>query len=52
MVRAPVHSTRLLAQNRWPSTSIVCSSMIVAGALTMYSMSSCSLDCQFMIPCG
>ena len=26
--------------------------MIVAGALTMYSMPSCSLDCQFMMACG
>ena len=51
-VRAPVHSTRLRAVNRRPSTSTVRESMILAGVFRMNSMSSCSLDCQFMMACG
>ena len=52
LVRAPVHSTRFRAVKRRPSTSTVWESMILAGVFRMNSMSSCSLDCQFMMACG
>lgn len=49
---APVANTRLSQVKRSPLTSTVFLSTTVAAALRMYSMSSCSLDCQFMKACG
>lgn len=45
-------STMLSVANRSPFTSTVFLSITMASALRMYSISSCSLLCQFMKACA